>query len=228
MTENQNKIMETEMKEKIEKVQFEGIYKRIENTEKRIEDVKWFIGVLITIIIVMSVLFGWNFSSEKDSLRDFEKNLKEELGKSEPSAEIQILNPNGEDINGTKVKVDVSLDPSTKDTFEIIIPHIIKNKGLGSTGPLYCKTYTNAPLITDFKSTDESDFHYELTASPNEFDIKEFPGQFSENRWDVIYLKNGKRPPVGTYLVMIKYFYGKGKVTKATFKIIVPLSLALR
>jgi hypothetical protein len=125
---------------------------------------------------------------------------------------------NGEDINGTTVKAMVTFD----NNWKIYVPHIIRNNGLGSTGPIWSKLYTKDPLIMKMESTDEKDFEYELLFTPKDADYSDFPGNFTIQYDTYFFLKNTSRPPSGIYPVLEKYFYGNGKVFRCMYKILIP------
>ena len=200
--------------------------KRIAATEKRIDDIKWFIGGMATLFTVgfsvLTLILSWNYSNERASLREFQRDLKVDLGKAEPTPELIIQTIEGEDINGKRVNAEVSDDDENKGKFLLVIPHIKRNKGYGSSGPLFMKIYTKKPLALDNRSTDERTFEFEVYFEPKNFSPAELPGQYAVEHYTRFSLRDGIRPPPGEHVVMWKLFYGKGKVTQSTCTIVIP------
>lgn len=207
------------------KVRFDEIDKRFSTTEKRIDDIKWVIGVFTTIAIVcfsvLSIFLGWNFNNERTSLREFQRGIKEDIGKVDKPAVLEQLGRNGLPLTGQEITAIVSDD---KSKHYISIQHFFKNSGDGGTGPLYMKTYTNKPLIQNNNSIDGKDFEYESYVPPKNIDPPELPGHFSSEQFLHLYLKDGIAPTPGKHKILLRVFYGKGKVDDAVFTIIIPKS----
>jgi hypothetical protein len=206
------------------KSRFDETDKRLASTEKRIDDVKWFIGgiaSLLTVVFgIITLVMSWNYGNERASLRDFQQNLRAELGKAEQLPELVILGENGVELNGQDIDASVVKD---KDGYpKISFSWIVRNRGLGATGPLNQKLYTKKPLIQFARSTDEPDFQFESYLEPKDIQPAELPGQYSSMQVTSFYLLNNVPPQPGKHFVAIKVFYGKGKVVRSTFTLVIP------
>src|SRR5229473_6955067 len=127
------------------KGRFEAVDKLIDHTEKRFDDIKWYFGGAATLFTigfsVLTILLSWNYKSERDGLRDFQRDLKVELGKIDLPPELDILGVNGSPLAGQEVAATVDKD---ENGWVILhINHFLKNKGGTSTGPMFVKLYTN-------------------------------------------------------------------------------------
>lgn len=206
------------------KSRFDETDKRLASTEKRIDDVKWFIGgiaSLFTVIFgILTLAMSWNYSNERASLRDFQRDLRTDLGKAEPLPELLILGENGVDITGQEINARVLKDKDGEPY--INFNYILRNRGLGATGPLYQKLYTKDPLIQEARSTDEPDFQYENYFDPKSITPAELPGQYSSLHFTSFYLLKNALPQPGKHPLAIKFFYGKGRVIRSTFTLVIP------
>ena len=202
------------------KNRFESIERLIDHTEKRFDDIKWYFGGAATLFTigfgVLTILLSWNYKSERDGLRDYERDLKVEMGKIDVPADLEILSINGLPLAGQEVVATADRD---KEGWVILhLDHILKNKGGVSTGPMFIKIYANAPLNFGSRSTDESDYKYETYLYKN-LDPNDLPGGVSMNYVDDFTLQK-EMPSAGKYKSLIKVYYGKGKVVRAPFILI--------
>jgi hypothetical protein len=206
------------------KSRFDEADKRLLSTEKRIDDIKWFIGGLATLFTVgfsvLTLILSWNYSNERASLRDFQRDLRADLGKIEQAPELLILGTNGAELSGQEINATVVKDKAGDS--KITIPSVYRNKGLGTTGPLYVKIHTRKPLALDSRSTDEPDFEFELYIEPKDIQPSELPGQYTTAQESWFYLVGRVPPKPGKHPVLMKVFYGKGKVARAGFTIVIP------
>ena len=206
------------------KSRFEETDKRLTSTEKRIDDVKWFIGgiaSLFTVVFgVLTLVMSWNYGNERASLREFQRDLRADLGKTENLPELVILGDNGAELTGQELQAEVTKDKDGDPS--IIFAWIIRNRGLGATGPLNQKLYTKKPLILAARSTDEPEFQYESYFEPKFLQPAELPGQYSAMQITSFYLHKNALPQPGKHSVAIKIFYGKGKVARSTFILAIP------
>ena len=96
------------------KSRFDETDKRLATTEKRIDDVKWFIGgiaSLFTVVFaVLTLILSWNYGNERASLRDFQRDLRVDLGKAEQIPELLVLGENGKELNGQCKTIGVGPD----------------------------------------------------------------------------------------------------------------------
>ena len=61
------------------KSRLEGLELRVTATEKRFDDVKWYIGGASLIFSALVLLLGWNFTGERNALRDDVRSMKADL-----------------------------------------------------------------------------------------------------------------------------------------------------
>lgn len=82
------------MKEEI-KVRFEELDKRIEINEKHFGDIKWYFGGVTSLFAigfsVLVLVLSWNLNSEKIALREFQKDIKSDIGKIDTPPNLVLL-----------------------------------------------------------------------------------------------------------------------------------------
>lgn len=200
-------------------VPVEEFEKRLVSTEKRIDDMKWFMGGFtgfFTIIFgVLTILVNLNLNSEKSALREFQRDLKSELGKVEVPPQLELLGQDKQALTNQEIPIIVRIDEY--GTQVLILTHVLRNVGKSLSGPLYEKIYTKAPLELNSNSTDEPKFDYEEYFDPSRLTPNEIPGNYS-TQWTLrVALKGSEKPPPGKYPVLAKVFYGKGQVVQAPF-----------
>jgi hypothetical protein len=203
-----------------EKARFEDVEKRLEAADKRFDDMKWYFGGVTTLFTigfsVLTLVLSWNYANEKASLRDFVKDVKEDLGKVSAAPEIELLGVDRQPLAGQELKAEFDLRPD--GYMYLVINHMLRNTGTGLSGPLYVKYYASDPVVFSNKSSDESKFKYEVAVTPKDLFPSEIPGQYSSDWYQSIYLPN-KKPPKGKYDMLVKVFYGKGRVSQAQFRL---------
>jgi hypothetical protein len=201
------------------KIRFDGIDKRLESSEKRFDDMKWYFGGVVTLFTigfsVLTLILSWNYSNERASLREFQKDLKAELGKIDLPPELEILGTNGEPLMNQEVKA-IFVKKEDGSVF-LYLTHFLKNVGNSMSGLLYMKLYTSDPIVAINHCTDEPKFQYEVIIPPKNLDPNEIPGRMSIEWTHWIFLRNTGIPPSGKYPALIKIYYGKGKVAQANF-----------
>jgi len=193
----------------------EQIKDRFDQVDKRIDDVKWYVGGTLSFILIIfgvaSYIFNHNFDSEKNE-------IKESLGKTEKIPNLQILDLNKQSLDDKEIPG--TIENRGTDSARIKFgPIVLFNDADGSTGSLYSKTYTK-DIILSSPSTDNSEFKYEASSQPKDFDQPEMPGHFSMSQWTTTPVS--KTPESGRHVVLLKYYYGKGKVTQAKIIIRIP------
>jgi hypothetical protein len=207
--------------------------KRLSAADKRFDDWKGYVGAGATLITVwfavLTIVLSWNYTSEKASLRDFQHDLREDLGKSVLSPELELQGTDGKPLAGQDMLAEftISKDKSreghdeSQPVHQVGFRHIIKNSGRASTGPMTAKFYTRVPLELMDKSTDEPQYQFEGMAGPHDLDPNEIPGQLSspwELWWD---LPKNDWPRAERYPCLLKIYYGNGKVVQAAFNLVV-------
>jgi hypothetical protein len=208
------------------KIRFDELDKRLSSSEKRFDDIKWYFGgvtgVFMIVFSLLTIILSWNYKSEKESLREFQKDIKTELGKIESPPQLEINGPNGKPMNNQEVTVDLLKEESEGKTFyRMTIYFFLRNIGNSPSGPINGKIYTNEPIVLRADSTDEPNFHYEDYWLNKYLEPNELPGQFSCQLNYTLYLLTERFPPKGKYPALFKIFYGKGKIAQAHFTIIV-------
>jgi len=203
------------------KARFEDMEKRLSTSDKRFDDMKWYFGGVTTLFTigfsVLTLVLSWNYSNEKAALREFQKDMKVELGKIDATPEIQMLGLDrlplaGQEVNAKFKKAD-------NGDFFLVINHFLRNSGSGLSGPMYVKVYASDPLVFNNRSSDEPRFKYEEPFTPKDLSPNEIPGQYSSEWFHNIYLSKKEKPPKGKYDMLMKVFYGKGRVSQAQFRL---------
>jgi hypothetical protein len=204
------------------KSRFDEVERRHASLEKRIDDVKWYVTGVATVFGVIfglvSLVMNWRFEDEKTTLRQFQTQIREDIGKGEPPPRLELLALNRALLSGQDIKVDVV--PGDKFA-RINFSHFISNKGDGATGPLWVKLYTNDPLRMSNASVDEAKFKYDGFISPGGLAPSELPGKFEMQFYLSFELAGPDNPPAGRYPALLKYYYGKGRVTEAPITLVI-------
>ncbi|MFA4904309.1 MAG: hypothetical protein WC600_16365 [Desulfobaccales bacterium] len=205
------------------KVRFDELDKRLVSAEKRFDDIKWYFGgvtgVFMIVFSLLTVILSWNYKAERDSLREFQKDIKAELGKVESPPELEILGTNGLPL--ANQEIEATFEKEEDGHFVMQINLTIRNIGDSLSGPLYTKIYSSNPINFLFKSTDEPKFQYEFYIDPKNMPLIELPGRYSTEITYNLRLKHKTIPPNGKYPAMIKIFFGKGKISRANFTLVI-------
>ena len=122
-------------------------------------------------------------------------------------------------LSGQEIKADiVHADKFARIEFS----HFISNKGEGSTGPLWVKLYTNDPLRMTNASVDDPKFKYDGFISPAGLAPSELPGgKFGIQFYLSFHLAGPDKLPAGRYPALLRYYYGKGRVTEAHVTLVI-------
>jgi hypothetical protein len=200
-----------------------AVAKDIVNIEKRIEDVKWMIGYLVTISGIALTVFGTymslNLNNEKAEIRQFKEEISELVRGKGGNAELEILRADGRGpLNGSTINVDIEKTPG-KDHQFLKLDFILHNKGDGWSGEFTTKIYTVAPIVQNVRSSDEPDFDYENYL--NRDDSESIPGGASIRRWSWVMIRRPAEEKIkpGRYPILVKEYYGEGvtRVAEARF-----------
>jgi hypothetical protein len=207
------------------KARFEDFDKRIAGSDKRFDDLKWYFGGVTTLFTVgfsvLTILLSWNYKSERDNLRDDVRQMKEDLGRLEVPAYLELRTPTGEDAQGHEITARFERD-NTSSKFWLGINLAVRNTGDSSTGALYFKLYTNDDeLHLNHPSSDESNYKYEDVVDPTNFGNLSNPGKLSREVIFSMALWNGRLPKPGSYKALMKMYYGKGQVATASVTFLV-------
>jgi hypothetical protein len=217
------------------KQHFEEIDREIAATDKRVDEVKWYlggIGGLFSIwFAVLTLVLSWNYSNDKASLRDFQRDLREDLGKSTAVPELELLGIDGNPLEGQELEAAFETEKTTNKTNgeehteifpKVLLDFSIKNSGNETTGPMTVVLYTDDSIKLLTRSIDERDFKYAWLIEPKYNEPSELPGQLTTEWYMECRLAVNELPPVGKHPALIKFFYGKGKVKRAKITIRVP------
>jgi len=197
--------------------------KRLSAAEKRFDDWKGYVaggGTLITVwFAVLTIVLSWNAGSEKASLREFQHDLREDLGKNVLSPELELQGTDGRPLAGQDVLAEFEIGKD--NVYEVGFHHIVKNSGHASTGPMTAKFYSRAPLELNDPSTDEPQYQFEGIAGAQDLDPDVIPGQLSSS-WELWWgLPKNQWPRAGRYPCLLKIYYGNGKVVPAAITLVV-------
>ena len=201
------------------------INSRLVAFQTRLDDFKSYFAGATTLFTVgfaiLTLVLGFNINSERESLRQFQRDMREDLGKSAPLPQVEVQGTNGKPLQGQSI-IPSLLREDGKLKFQF--DYVLKNSGLGSTGPITTKIYTTKPIELDDKSTDEPQFDYEGVIPAEASSFSSLPGQLSVG-WDAYFILPGPQPPPpGNYPVLIKEYDGQGKVAQAAITLVIPNS----
>ncbi len=211
--------MDEEVKSAIDQLE-----RRISATEKRFDDVRWYIGGASLIFTALTAVLGWNFSGDraelraavsdmKTDVRDLETRLSEQFGQA-ASAELVLLGPNGSPLAGQQVPAEVK--PGKDGTARISFTWALRNIGKGASGPIWIKLYTHGDMPTFDPSLDDAHYPYEARLPPEDLRPGNLPGHYSlAYGWSF----SAPPPKPGVHLVLMRAFYGNGLTADAPFSL---------
>jgi hypothetical protein len=208
------------------RLQFEDSEKRYAALEKRFDDVKWYFGGAASFFTlwfaVLTVVSNSNLNSQKDDLRDFKTTLRADLGKIDLPPDIELVGLDRSALNGQRVSADLTTENDGSTRMHIAI--VLRNKGDGTTGPMFVKLYSNDPIQLDDISTDEPKFKYEGLITPKNLEPPSFQGSYQLSTF-MTFPCTVRTPPrrVRTQ-PRIKVFFGKGRVTQADVSLVLGAS----
>lgn len=203
------------------KTRFEDLDKRFESLEKRFDDIKWYFGGVSAFFAIAVSLFtiigNSNFSSERNSLEQFKTDLRADLGKADIPPQLELLAPNGEPLAGQDLPISFRTDDKGNKMLEI--HYICRNVRGSATGLMFQKFYSKDPIVLSNSSTDEPKFQYETYINPKDVEPSDIPGAYSSELLTTIDVTG--QPPPGKYPMLLKIFYGKGRVARAQFTAVI-------
>ena len=219
---------------------------RVTATEKRFDDVKWYIGGASLIFSALALLLGWNFTGDRNALRDDVKTMKADL----LSAQT-MLRENEKDRITNAINSMRELQDRLKEQFgqaaapelQLVGPEgkplagsrlvaqvsqerdgaarlslrfALKNTGNGSSGPIWLKFYTQKDMPTFGPSLDDPLYPTEARMDPGDLQPGNLPGKFM-----LIYTISFRlpNPSPGAHQVLARAFYGNGLVSEAPFSL---------
>ncbi len=204
----------------------------------RVKIVFWVATIALTAlgagIVGITIFAGITLNSEKQVLRDMEKEVRSALEKQvnridsalqrvEAKPDVMALSRIGEPLDKKIVKATYI---GNKIQFTIII----KNTGNKQTDPLFIKWYTREPIkLGDqpAKSSDEPDYDYESISDP--YNPSHFPTTMSKilpAQASITFNVEGKVTGIDrtrkSWPVLVKIYYGGEKAFRAAFAVEIP------
>jgi hypothetical protein len=228
------------------KSRLEALDLRVTATEKRFDDVKWYIGGASLIFSALALLLGWNFTGERNALRDDVRSMKADLTSAQTMlredekdrlanaiSSMRELEDRLKEQFGQAVSPQVQLlDPEgkplagsklvaqvTKESDGAARLHLrfaLKNTGSGTSGPIWLKFYTQKDLRLFDQSLDDPLYPTEARVEPGDLRPGNLPGKYQ-----LIYAVDFRlpNPSPGDHQVLAKAFYGNGLVSEAPFSL---------
>jgi len=187
---------------------------------------KWYLGGVTGLFTVFGIFVSgfilvasWNFNSERIALRDFQKDIREDIGKSDAPPNLVLLGKNNEPIDNQDIVGKLFKDDD--GTIKLGFKYTAKNDSKSSTGPLHIKIYSCDPIQLNHRSTDETKFDYEDFIKEKNIDPKELPGGNYTLEYTLEFSIFYKEPPTNKkFPILLKIYYGKGKVVQSIFNLI--------
>lgn len=200
------------------------IEQQINNLNNRTDDLKWFVGIFSTVVVILftglSILGGMNLNSEKESLKDFKtqtiKNINKKLGEITSPPKLELLNIDGGRLEGSTIEITMSHD---KNITKLHIPYRISNVGGSWSKSLFAKIYANKPICFLDKAPLQKNYESESFITYTNFNPKQIPSgvsiQTSINF--ETFCEFPKNKPIEVLYVLT---YGNGINTQAIFNVI--------
>lgn len=203
----------------------------------RVKIVFWVATIALTAlgagIVGITIFAGITLNSEKQVLRDMEKEVRSALDiqvkridsalqRVEAKPDVIALSLTGEPLDRKIVKATY-IGAGNKIQFTIIL----KNTGNKQTDPLFIKWYTREPIkLGDqpAKSSDEPDYDYESISDP--YNPSHFPTTMSKilpAQASITFNIEGKVTGIDrtrkSWPVLVKIYYGGEKAFRAAFAV---------
>ena len=194
--------------------------------QTELRSLKSALGVIAPCVALVFGLLGialaWNVTSERDDLREFRKDIKDEvratLGQVVDEPDIELLTPDGHLLDGAVIEPEITRNPSDPAHKILAFPIVIHNKGKGWTGPnVAIKLYTPPEIPAPEHSTDEPKFTNEVNWVGANTGISNVPSAFSSPFRIIVYVDATQTIPAGRHNCLLKFYYGRGKVAQANF-----------
>ncbi len=197
---------------------FDDLDKRLQTFEKRFDDIKWYFGgaaaMFAVFISLFTIIANSNLSNERNGLQQFKNDLRADLGKAESLPDIELLGLNGQPLAGQEVRASVQKDKEGAKQF--VLRYAMRNGGVGRSGLMFVKIYTNDPIHLNSLSTDEKEFKYEDFVAASSFSPNDIPGGNYTSPYTLSVDLTGDLG-TGKYPILLKVYFGNGKVVQARF-----------
>lgn len=193
-------------------------------TDKRIDDLKWFIGVFssaITILVAgLSILIGLNLSAEKNSLKEFKQDLREEvresLGKTVARPNLVLQTLDGKPLEGATLTA--WLGTGDNNLPQINFTYVIANQGNGRSGPLFMRFYSSDIRFSD-PDVDKTGYKYATFINYTKFDPSELFGGAAMPYTSHLNVPQDFHGFDGEKKIMFRLYYGNGEIKQAELKL---------
>lgn len=184
------------------------------------------LGSIAAIVFgLLGIALAWNVTSERkqlnESLADNKAEIQRALGLSSSEPDIVLRTDDDKPLDGAVVEAVFREDPG--GSRRMLVPIIIRNQGKGWSGKdVAIKIYTPSEIPGSFKSTDERGYPFETYwIGADETGLNTLPSGFSYGFELAVSLDPAKGVPTGRYPCLVKFYYGRAKVTVANFKVLV-------
>lgn len=188
----------------------------------------YLIAIPIIITIALYAFFSHssrNLYNEKADLREYKKELREDIGKTKMKMEplLELFGMDGKPLENQilSLKINIQYQNDGKNKYSISIPYIAKNVGKKTTGKMSIKLYTKRFPMSPNPSTDEPDFNFETYISPGDITPQELPGGGFSLSWRSNIPFDKKEEMLGKDSALLKIYYGDAKVASAKFKLLI-------
>jgi hypothetical protein len=195
----------------------------IGNTDKRIDDLKWALGIILGVISVLigtlSINSSVEKSAEKNSLIEFKKELREEVGKGIATPKLVLKTFDNKSIEGSTLTAWVAPGSKNKNLPQIKFQFVIANQGKGRSGPMFAKFYSSD---IRFEDTDVEQTGYKYATFVNSDDFNhpsELLGNVVMPYTISLNVPADFRGFEGSKEMLIKLYYGIGEVYQAKVKL---------
>lgn len=226
------------------KSSLDALERRLSTTEKRFDDVKWYIGGASLIFGVLTLILGWNFTGERSALRDDVKEMKADLRGVQKSVQDDVKERLATAMGSMRELEDrlkeqfgqaaapqlvllgpdgtplsgqhlvPKLEQESDTAAKLFLRFALKNTGNGASGPIWLKFYTQKDMPTFAESLDDPLYPTEARMDPEDLRPGNLPGKF-----ELIYTVSFRlpKPSPGTHRVLARAFYGNGLISEAPF-----------
>lgn len=200
----------------------DGLHKQLSLMLQRTHKLTaYLIVVSILIIITFYTMFSHisrNFSNEKEDLRAYKKELREDLGKAEAEPLLELFGLDGNPLTNQILSLKIE---EKGEKYHLSIPYIVKNKGRKTADKMAVKFYSKRLPISSNFSTDEPNFKFEAFTYSDNIKPFEIPGGGFSLLWYYNISFNEKEKLFGKDSVLMKIYYGNNKIASAKFSILV-------
>jgi hypothetical protein len=157
--------------------------------------------------------------STKEDVRnmenEFRDKVREQLGQAAPS-KLKFLGANGQALVGQEIVLKLR---KKDQEFEGTFPFLLRNIGKGWTGPISLKLYAPKELPTFIPSIDEPGYPFEQRVVPEDLHPNSVPG--GDYSMNYTFGSSWPMPIPGRYGVLLRAYYGNGRVVSAAFYLII-------